>query len=95
MLGIRISRENDQLVVKWQLAKIEIPFADITAVELDDTYAGTEPSAIRIGTPYATTDRVIITTLNNTYILFTTNYTAIQNKINRYREEYSSTLDRS
>lgn len=92
MLGINISKEDDQIIVTWQFAKIEIPIQDITAVELDDSYGGTESSAIRIGTPYGTTDRVIINTKSNTYILFTTNYTAIQNKINRYREEYSQSL---
>ncbi|MGV7115688.1 SunI/YnzG family protein [Paenibacillus kyungheensis] len=94
MLGINVIKDDDQIIVTWQLAKIEIPIKDITAVELDDSYGGTEPSAIRIGTPYGTTDRVIISTKSNTYILFTTNYTAIQNKINRYREEYAQSLHR-
>ena len=95
MLGINVIKDQDKIIVTWQLAKIEIPIQEITAVELDDSYGGIEPSAIRIGTPYGTTDRVMISTKSHTYILFTTNYTALQNKIQRYRDEYASTVDLS
>ncbi|MFX5502080.1 hypothetical protein ACM5ME_18985, partial [Bacillus subtilis] len=38
-------------------------------------------SAVRIGFPYGSTDRVVIKTANNTYILFTTNAASIMSKI--------------
>ena len=82
MLGINVEKSNENIVIKYQLAKVEIPISNIIEVTLDDTYAGTDEGAIRIGPPYGTTDRVLIKTKTNNYILFTTNYTFIMNKIN-------------
>ncbi|NGZ74457.1 SunI/YnzG family protein [Saccharibacillus alkalitolerans] len=81
MLGIDVKRTDDTVTIKWQLSKIEIPAADIVAVSLDDTYAGSDAEAIRIGTPYGTTDRVVLKTKNQTYILYTTNYEAVRRKL--------------
>ncbi|VXC90355.1 conserved hypothetical protein [Bacillus mycoides] len=48
----------------------------------DATYAGVEePSAIRIGTAYGTTDRILIRTVKQNYVLFTTNKVSILNAI--------------
>lgn len=82
MLGINVEKSNNNIVIKYQLAKVEIPISDIIEVTLDDTYAGTDIEAIRIGSPSGTTDRVLIKTKTNNYILFTANYTFIINKIN-------------
>ncbi len=82
MLGIAIEKSQDHLLIKWQLSTIEIPISEIIKVTQDDTYAGEDKRAIRIGTPYATTDRIVLHTVSDTYILFTTNATSIQNKIN-------------
>ncbi|MGG4037840.1 hypothetical protein [Heyndrickxia ginsengihumi] len=84
MLGINVKKDNDKILIQWQLTKIEIPISNIENISLDDTYAGEEKTAIRIGTPFATTDRVVIKTNKDTYILFTTNSTAIINKIKSY-----------
>ncbi|MBY6270243.1 hypothetical protein [Parageobacillus thermoglucosidasius] len=81
MLGIKVEKLNDNLVISWLLSKIEIPISDIVEVTLDDTYGGEEKTAIRIGTPYGETDRVVIQTHSNTYILFTTDAVSIKNKI--------------
>ncbi|MED3752017.1 hypothetical protein [Geobacillus stearothermophilus] len=81
MLGIKVEKLNDNLVISWLLSKIEIPISDIVKVTLDDTYGGEEKTAIRIGTPYGETDRVVIQTHSNTYILFTTDAVSIKNKI--------------
>lgn len=81
MLGISVKKSNDIVIIKWQLSKVEIPVADILDVCLDDTYGGEEKEAIRIGTPYGTTDRVVIKTKIKTYILYTTNPSTIKNKI--------------
>lgn len=80
MLGIDVKRSGENLVIRWQLTKIELPLSEITEVTLDDTYGGTDKEAIRIGTPYGTTDRVVIRTKNRTYLLFTTNAAAIKEK---------------
>ncbi|MER2059554.1 MAG: PH domain-containing protein [Niallia sp.] len=71
MLEVKITKHNDNLHIKWQLSTIEIPLSDITAVANDETYAGKEVSGIRIGFPYGNTDRVIIHTKTDTYIIFT------------------------
>ncbi|WP_062679214.1 SunI/YnzG family protein [Parageobacillus toebii] len=81
MLGIKVETLNDNLVISWLLSKIEIPIFDIVEVTLDDTYGGEEKTAIRIGAPYGETDRVVIQTRSNTYILFTTDAVSIRNKI--------------
>lgn len=84
MVGIKIEKFDNNLVIKWQLTNIEIPLSDIKNVKLGDTYAGEGHNAIRIGTPFATTDRIIIETDQNTYILYTTNVSTLKNKIISY-----------
>ncbi|WP_203339906.1 hypothetical protein [Planococcus beijingensis] len=84
MFGIFVKKVNSDVVIRWLLTKITIPISDILAVTTDDTYGGKEKQAIRLGTPYGTTDRLVIITKENTYILFTTNYTSIQKKLNSY-----------
>lgn len=56
--------------LRWQLSKYEIPLAQITSVTLDDTYGGSELSAVRIGHARST-ERILIRTTNQSYILFT------------------------
>lgn len=84
MFGIFVKKVNSDVVIRWLLTKVTIPISDILAVTTDDTYGGKEKQAIRLGTPYGTTDRLVIITKENTYILFTTNYTSIQKKLNSY-----------
>ncbi|WP_298828896.1 hypothetical protein [uncultured Planococcus sp.] len=84
MFEVFVKKVNSEIVIRWLLTKITIPLADILAVATDDTYAGKEKKAIRIGMPYGTTDRVVILTKENTYILFTTNYLEIQKKLDSY-----------
>ncbi|GLI88642.1 SunI/YnzG family protein [Bacillus subtilis] len=81
MLGINVEKSNENLIINWQLSKIEIPIKEINDVFLDLNYGGEEKSAVRIGFPYGSTDRVVIKTANHTYILFTTNAALIMNKI--------------
>ncbi|WP_439742913.1 SunI/YnzG family protein [Bacillus pseudomycoides] len=83
MLGIDVIKTTEELIIKWQLAKISIPLDEIVEITEDDTYAGVEKAdAIRIGTAYGTTDRILIKTKKQNYILFTTNKVSILNKIN-------------
>ncbi|WP_286058504.1 SunI/YnzG family protein [Bacillus mojavensis] len=81
MLGIKVEKSNDNLIINWQLSKIEIPIKEISDVFLDQNYGGEEKSAVRIGLPYGSTDRIVIKTANNTYILFTINAASLMNKI--------------
>ncbi|MFC6039690.1 hypothetical protein ACFPYN_09690 [Paenisporosarcina macmurdoensis] len=84
MFEIFVKKVKSDIVIRWLLSKITIPITDILRVTTDDTYGGEEKKAIRIGMPYGTTDRVVIITKENTYILFTTNYISIQKKLNSY-----------
>ncbi|MGE6375732.1 hypothetical protein [Peribacillus muralis] len=84
MLGINIDKINENLILKWQLSTVTIPISEIVSITRDGTYAGEEKSAIRIGTPYATTDRILIKTTKEKYILFTTNITSVENKLTSY-----------
>ncbi|MFP3727417.1 hypothetical protein U8V72_19750 [Priestia filamentosa] len=68
---IKILKEEKSLYIRWQLSKVAIPLSDIVEVLEDDTYGGNEKSAIRIGFPYGNTDRLIIKTKTETYILYT------------------------
>ncbi|WP_339181567.1 hypothetical protein NST56_09780 [Bacillus sp. FSL R5-0560] len=81
MLGINVEKSNENLIINWQLSKIEIPIKEINDIFLDPNYGGRGESAVRIGFPYGSTDRVVIKTANNTYILFTTNAASIMSKI--------------
>ncbi|KML03017.1 PH domain-containing protein [Rossellomorea marisflavi] len=69
----KVSIKQHILRIKWQFSTIDIPVSDITDVTLDDTYAGEEKRAIRLGFPYGHTDRVVIKTTNETYLLYTSN----------------------
>lgn len=90
MLGINIDKIDENLIIKWQLSTVTIPISEIVSITRDGTYAGEEKSAIRIGTPYATTDRIVIKTTKEEYILFTTNVTSIENKLTLYLKERTS-----
>lgn len=82
MLGIHVKKTKEELIISWQLAKITIPLSDVIEVTEDVTYAGVEDiSAIRIGTAYGTTDRILIKTVKQNYVLFTTNKVSILNAI--------------
>lgn len=80
MFELNVEKLNDNIIIKWQLAKIVIPISEIVEVTDDDTYIGKEKDAIRIGFPYGTVDRIVIKTTTETYILFTS-IDAIKKKI--------------
>ncbi|AZV67326.1 hypothetical protein [Bacillus] len=82
MLGINVKKTNEELIISWRLAEITIPLRDVIEVTEDATYAGVEDvDVIRIGAAYGTTDRILIKTVKQNYILFTTNKVAILNAI--------------
>ncbi|MGG4169398.1 PH domain-containing protein [Rossellomorea vietnamensis] len=72
-MEVKVSRNNENLRIKWQLSQIDIPLSEIKDVSMDDTYGGEDQNAIRIGFPYGHTDRVVIKTRSETYILYTSN----------------------
>jgi len=73
MLGIKVQQVENQLIIRWQLSKVEIPISEIKAVTLDDTYGGSEPSAVRIGAAYGASKTILIRKTHQSYILFTSN----------------------
>ncbi|MGE7887617.1 hypothetical protein ACQKN7_09570 [Bacillus cereus] len=78
MLGIDVRKTKEELIISWQLAEVTIPLRDVLEVTEDATYAGVEElTAIRIGTAYGTTDRILIRTVKQNYVLFTTNKVSI------------------
>ncbi|UOE77497.1 SunI/YnzG family protein [Parageobacillus thermoglucosidasius] len=94
MSGVKVEKVDDHVVISWLLSKIEIPISWITGITLGNTYGGEEKTAIRIGAPYGNTDRVVIKTNSNTYILFTTNGVSIKNKIRSFMNDQRSANDR-
>ncbi|MCW9132758.1 hypothetical protein OF830_17810 [Bacillus paramycoides] len=77
-----LKKTNEELIISWQLAKIHIPLSEIIEVAEDNTYAGVEEKdVIRIGTAYGTTDRILIKTVKQNYLLFTTNRVSVLNII--------------
>ncbi|MGE0993779.1 hypothetical protein ACQGR0_10965, partial [Bacillus sp. GMa5/2] len=77
-----VKKTNEELIISWQLAEITIPLRDVIEITEDATYAGVEEvDVIRIGTAYGTTDRILIKTVKQNYVLFTTNKFAILNAI--------------
>ncbi|MEI4832021.1 hypothetical protein WAX78_21670 [Bacillus sp. FJAT-53711] len=68
--GIDVTKTEKELIIKWQLATVNIPLEEIIEITEDDTYGGEKADAIRIGTPYGTTNRILIKTKKQNYILF-------------------------
>ncbi|ANV74637.1 hypothetical protein BCM43_29900 (plasmid) [Bacillus thuringiensis] len=78
MLGIDVRKTKEELIISWQLAEVTIPLRDVLEVIEDATYAGVEETtSIRIRTAYGTTDRILIRTVKQNYVLFTTNKVSI------------------
>ena len=84
-MEVKVSRKDENLHIKWQLSQIDIPISNIKEVLMDDTYSGEEKMAVRIGLPYGHTDRVVIKTRSETYILYTSNG-GLKEKILSYME---------
>ncbi|MEK3906528.1 hypothetical protein [Oceanobacillus sp. FSL K6-0127] len=71
MFDVKVTKEEDKIVIKWQLQKIKIPISEIMDVTNDESYAGEDKTANRIGYPYGTTDRIHIKTIKSNYIIYT------------------------
>lgn len=80
-VGVDVKKTETELIIKWQLATVNIPLEEIIEITEDDTYGGEKADAIRIGTPYGTTNRIFIKTKKQNYILFTTNISKILREI--------------
>ncbi|MFD0770458.1 hypothetical protein ACFQZ1_17060 [Bacillus sp. CGMCC 1.60114] len=70
MAGIDVKKTEKELIIKWQFATVNIPLEEIIEITEDDTYGGEKADAIRIGAPYGTTNRILIKTKKQNYILF-------------------------
>ena len=71
MFEVKINKVDDLIIIKWQLSKVEIPISDIIRVGYDDTYSGSSNKVMRIGYPYGTTDRILIHTTKQDYLIYT------------------------
>ncbi|CAG9611268.1 hypothetical protein BACCIP111899_00440 [Bacillus rhizoplanae] len=80
-VGIDVKKTEKELIIKWQLATVNILLEEIIEITEDDTYGGEKADAIRIGAPYGTTNRIFIKTKKQNYILFTDNISKILKEI--------------
>ncbi|MDS9472911.1 hypothetical protein [Sporosarcina pasteurii] len=71
MFEVKVEKHDDHIVIKWQFSKTKIPISEIIKVTYDHTYAGESKTAVRIGYPYGTTDRISIQTAKKDYLIFT------------------------
>ncbi|MBA2176230.1 hypothetical protein H0266_15135 [Halobacillus locisalis] len=83
MIGVKVRESGENVLISWQFSKVKIPINEIKEVISDDTYGGEERKAMRIGFPYATTERIVIKTTKEDYILYTNN-TSVKNKIEQF-----------
>ncbi|WJE17206.1 hypothetical protein QRD89_07620 [Halobacillus sp. ACCC02827] len=72
MFEVRVKHTGSTIKIRWQFFKVDIPAEDILDIYQDETYGGGPADAVRIGFPSATTDRIVMKTTKETYILFTT-----------------------
>ncbi|MGG4267818.1 hypothetical protein [Peribacillus simplex] len=91
MIGIKIEKINENLIIRWQFSKVTIPISDIMAITNDNTYGGEGKSAIRIGSPYPATDRILIKTTEEEYILFTSDAVSLKKRLTSYINESAKT----
>lgn len=50
MLGINVEKSNENLIINWQLSKIEIPIKEINDVFLDPNYG--ERKKVQLGSGF-------------------------------------------
>ncbi|MFD3449478.1 hypothetical protein ACFDTO_33405 [Microbacteriaceae bacterium 4G12] len=81
-VGIDVKKTEKEFIIKWQLATVKIPVEEVIEIIEDDTYSGEDAGAVRIGVPYGTTNRIVIKTQKQNYILFTTNTAKILKVLN-------------
>ncbi len=71
MFEVKVTKQGDAIRIKWQLVKVKVPISEIIDVTYDESYAGESKTAVRIGYPYGTTDRILIKTIKTNYIIYT------------------------
>ncbi|WP_316246604.1 SunI/YnzG family protein [Sutcliffiella horikoshii] len=72
-MEVKVTIKGENLIIKWQFSTISVPLSTILSVENDPTYSGTDKHALRIGFPSGHSDRVVIRTKSDTYLIFTSN----------------------
>ncbi|HLR41267.1 MAG TPA: hypothetical protein VK091_06280 [Virgibacillus sp.] len=87
MFEIKVTKQGESIAIKWLLGKIKIPVSEIIDVTYDESYAGESKTAVRIGYPYGTTDRILIKTVKTNYIIYTS--------IGSIKEKILSLINRS
>lgn len=82
-VDMNVKKREKEFVIQWGLATIYIPLEDIIEVTEDETYGRKDKKAVRIGMPYEPTDRIVIKTVKQNDLLFTTNKYKILDIINK------------
>ncbi len=80
MSGIKIARDDDQLIIDWQQSKLEIPLNEAVYVTLDQEYPMLDCHPALLKTPYGTRERVMIQTGTDTYLLLNGDRMTVLNK---------------
>jgi len=80
MSGIRVARDEEQLVIGWQQSKIEIPLGEAVHVAIDpDVFIPDDHPAL-IKCPYGTRERVIVQTSPDTFLIVNDKSISAMNK---------------
>lgn len=80
MSGIRVARDEEQLVIDWQQSKIEIPLGEAVHVAIHPDMPVPEDHPALIKCPYGTRERIIIQTSPDTYLVVNDKYISAMNK---------------
>lgn len=80
MSGIRVARDEEQLVIDWQQSKIEIPLGEAVHVAVDQDVFGSDDHPALLKCPYGTRERIVIQTSPDTYLVLNDKYISVMNK---------------
>lgn len=90
MFDIQVKQKDKYITLTWFFTKINIPLAEITRVTMDDSLLGKSKSAFRIGFPYVTAEKILISTRSASYILYTGQADLLLPKLQLYLEQSKS-----
>ncbi|WP_458119667.1 SunI/YnzG family protein [Paenibacillus sp. Z6-24] len=80
MSGIRVARDEEQLVIDWQRSKIEIPLGEAVHVAVDQDVFSSDDHPALLKCPYGTRKRIVIQTSPDTYLILNDKYISVMNK---------------
>ncbi|OEH93581.1 hypothetical protein [Bacillus solimangrovi] len=72
-MSVKVKDNGDRITISWLVSKFNIDKKEITNVYEGSEYAGDASISVHIGHPYANTDRIIIETTSDNYLIYTSN----------------------